>query len=637
MDDIIDIKEFEKLSSGFLDHLPYGICVLDNDANVLFINRRQEQLSAVTRNEVIGKCLLDSPALRENGLDSAIKSVLETGVSWRGAEVEAVYRDDGVQKKEMYRDEIVAVRENGHIVGAMIISVPAYDQEKLNERILQIDQEFDALFQVFQDGLMVIDEDYTILRINKVHASLFGKNALLLAGKKCYSYLRNNESVCENCPAKNTATSKELALTELQLATDGSDDKNIQLYAYPMSVKGDVSQQVMVYSRDMSHALAQKHQIKQFGELLRKEVSQRTAHLRTTNALNNTILDSFDEIVVVISAEYTILKFNRAFQEALHLTNGDITGKNISDVAVGLFNSTMRNAIDEAKKTNDVIEKETPFQIASLPTRWIKTKISPATLSDGTEIIILIAEDITEKKQQKQRIAFREKMESIGLLARKIAHEINNPLEAILNRVCLLEMETEKVDEEDKIREELRAIQTQIDQISEITSSLLVFTKTSSEEFQTVDIAKVLHNAILVADISSSRAEINVTTDIAPDLPKVMGDKHDLERCFVNVLRNAVDAIIDKGRIAINADFDAGSNSLRIVIRDTGVGIAEQNLEHIFDPFYSTKKIGRRVGLGLSITYGIILDHRGSIDVFSTQDEGTTVEIRLPEYAGKKK
>ena len=241
-------------------------------------------------------------------------------------------------------------------------------------------------------------------------------------------------------------------------------------------------------------------------------------------------------------------------------------------------------------------------------------------------------------------------MESIGLLARKIAHEINNPLEAILNRVCLLEMETEKVDEEDKIREELRAIQTQIDQISEITSSLLVFTKTSSEEFQTVDIAKVLHNAILVADISSSRAEINVTTDIAPDLPKVMGDKHDLERCFVNVLRNAVDAIIDKGRIAINADFDAGSNSLRIVIRDTGVGIAPEHLPRVFDRFYrvdphsaartrhadttptgtSVGTPGGGTGLGLAIARDLARAQNGDLRAGNATEGGARFTLALP-------
>ena len=637
VEDILDIQEFEKLSLGFLDFLPYGICVLDHKAKVIFINRRQEQLSSVTRNDVVGKCLLDSPALKANGLDTAIKTVLKTGVSWKGPEVEAHYRDHAVLKTELYKDEIIAIREKDQIVGAIILSIPSPHQNQLDEQLQKIDTELDALFQVFQDGLMVIDEHFNILRINKVHAAFFGKNALLSIGHKCYEYLRNELTICQNCPVQKSLKTMDPVQTEFNLSDNDSDDRTIQISTYPIKQRNDKPSKIIVYSRDITFSIKQEEQIKQFGELVRREVSHRTEQIRMSTVLHNILLDNLNELVAVVSADFILLKSNRIFQEVFQVSEDETTGKHISKIPTAFFNATLQEAMRDAIKNNTVIERETVYENGSINARWLYSKITPANLSDGSKIVIIITKDITEDKHQKQRYAFKEKMENIGLLARKIAHEINNPLEAILNRICLLEMEISKQIENKKIHAELEVIQNQINQISEITSSLLTFTKTSTEEFQPVDIGKILNNAIIVADIESSRSDIIVETQISPTLPMVLGDKVDLERCFVNIFNNAVDAIIDKGTITITAELDFSSNPIKVEIKDTGVGIPEDKLDKIIDPFYTTKKIARRVGLGLSISYGIILDHHGSIEVRSDQNQGTEVIILIPELSDERK
>jgi signal transduction histidine kinase len=123
---------------------------------------------------------------------------------------------------------------------------------------------------------------------------------------------------------------------------------------------------------------------------------------------------------------------------------------------------------------------------------------------------------------------------------------------------------------------------------------------------------------------------IQIKTDFDPNIPKVLGDFNQTQQCVINLIFNAIDAMSDGGTLTMVSSFDPATEMVEIKIEDTGCGIAEEDLHQIFDPFYSTKTEGKGLGLGLSMVYGIIDRHKGSITVDSKLGEGTVFTIRLP-------
>ncbi len=248
-----------------------------------------------------------------------------------------------------------------------------------------------------------------------------------------------------------------------------------------------------------------------------------------------------------------------------------------------------------------------------------------------------------------QQMAKTERLAALGQIAAGVAHEINNPLGGIVLYSNLI---LEDLPEENKReRENVEKIIYQANRCRQIVQNLLDFSRSPSGEMMPVQMNNVIHTALGLVKDQYMFLGIDIKTDLADNLPEVMGDQSRLEQVFLNLFINAADAMGGKGTLTITtkllqryASHDqsvegmetekicllTSTNTVKITITDTGRGIDEAYLPHIFEPFFSTKEPGRGTGLGLSITYGIIKKHEGFIDVESTPGVGTTVTIYLP-------
>lgn len=238
--------------------------------------------------------------------------------------------------------------------------------------------------------------------------------------------------------------------------------------------------------------------------------------------------------------------------------------------------------------------------------------------------------DIETKRkleEQLKRVAQSEKLVSIGQLAAGIAHEINNPLTNISLNIQRLKDGPKDINNPETIRR-LDSIEKNVSKASTIVKELLQFSRNSEPEMSPIKINTVITGAITLMEYKFKDIAIRKSLS---DVPDIIGDAVKLEQVFINIFDNSVEAMPKD--IYIESLYHDGW--IKINIADSGVGIPKENLQKVFDPFFSTKEVGAGAGLGLSICYGIISQHNGNMDIESIEGKGTTVTISLP-VANKK-
>jgi signal transduction histidine kinase len=252
--------------------------------------------------------------------------------------------------------------------------------------------------------------------------------------------------------------------------------------------------------------------------------------------------------------------------------------------------------------------------------------IAPLVSKDMQQIgRLIIFDDITGQAEMEKRLVQADKLSSIGLLAAGVAHEVNTPLAVISTYAQMLAKQISGDDQKSKL---LEKIAKQTFRASEIVNSLLNFSRTSPVEFVDVDVNRIVRETLNLIDHQLRTASVEVKLNLEASLPPVSGNAGKLQQVFLNLFLNARDAMSSGGVLAVRTWSDDGV--ARIDVADNGEGIASENLERIYDPFFTTKGARKGTGLGLSVTYGIVREHGGSIEVESQPGMGTRFHLELP-------
>jgi signal transduction histidine kinase len=255
---------------------------------------------------------------------------------------------------------------------------------------------------------------------------------------------------------------------------------------------------------------------------------------------------------------------------------------------------------------------------------WVTA--APLRYKDDT-FVVEIYRDVSEMNRMKKILARSDKMITLGQLSAGIAHELRNPLSAIDSARFYI---TEALKDKDPaIEEELERIERGIKRSQKIISDLLDFTRDSAEGREDVNINDILESALALVEDELLLRDIEIIKDFG-DVPRTYLNAGPMKQAFLNIIVNAVQAIDSVGRLEISTESKMGNGPIRVIIRDTGPGIKENDLHKIFEPFFTTKKEKKGTGLGLAITRSIIEMDGGSVYVESTIDKGTTFYIELP-------
>ncbi|MBL8036544.1 MAG: HAMP domain-containing protein [Nitrospira sp.] len=249
-----------------------------------------------------------------------------------------------------------------------------------------------------------------------------------------------------------------------------------------------------------------------------------------------------------------------------------------------------------------------------------------------------LARRVKEKTEEVTRhmrsLELAERLATLGKVASGIAHEVNNPLGIILNRIECIEADATRSTIPVEVRRDLVAVKAQAERISRVTKSILTFSRGSVSTLKPIDVNCVVRSCVAIAGERVSALSMGLQARLAPLLPFIMGDRDRLETVILNLINNAIDAVSPSGRAGIVTvrtrpiQMD-GRLGVEMVVSDNGPGIASDIIGRVFDPFFSTKPAGQGTGLGLFLAYGIVSDHRGRIEV-KNGEIGALFSVALP-------
>lgn len=243
-----------------------------------------------------------------------------------------------------------------------------------------------------------------------------------------------------------------------------------------------------------------------------------------------------------------------------------------------------------------------------------------------------------ELKDVQEQVIRSEKLASLGKLSATIAHEINNPIAAVLTYIKLMmklvsrgQFSEARVED---ISRYLKTMSSEMTRCGDIVKNLLAFSRQTKTEVKVQDLDPIIRRTLDLLSHDLTLKQIELIVNIAPDLPQVKCDFRQIQQALLNLFSNASEAMENGGALTVSASPAGKSGFVEITISDTGCGISDEDQKSIFEPFFTTKEEGKGVGLGLSVVYGIISNHNGSVEVESEMGKGSTFRILLPVAPG---
>ena len=596
-------------------------------------------------------------------------------------------------------------------------------------------QKLISIIDAIEEGIYVIDKDYTLEFMNKAMVRDFGEGV----GKKCYQVINNRDEICPWCKAKEVFNGETLhwehhiaafdkaydlleqplenadgTISKLSICRDitqrkkreekirASEEDYTRLFdhvgcgVYISSKEGkflnanqalldmlgykskkeflkiDIAKDLYLRSEDRrkfqemiekdgqvidlevdfkrkdgtrisvlhtSHARYDQHGKVVGYEGLNVDQTQRKQmerELREAHAFMNNIIQSSPNPIMAADMKGNILLWNRAAEETLGYKSEDTIGR------MHITNVYPEGVAKEIMKMMRSTEYGGVGKLRSYPMIYVRRdggivegNLSAAIVYDARGQAVAsvgIFVDLEERlemerklRQTQEQLLQSEKLAAMGRLTSQIAHELNNPLYGIMNTLELMKTE---IPPESKRRKILEMALSETVRLTEMLRKMLSFSKPDEEEKQPANINTILDEILLLHEKQLREHSIRISPSLAEDLDMVKASKNQLRQVFLNIISNARDAMPEGGTLSVTTR--AEGDNVHVEISDTGMGIRKENLNKIFDSFFTTKDSIKDVGLGLSVCYGFIKDHGGDIKVESEWGSGATFTIILP-------
>jgi two-component system, NtrC family, sensor kinase len=356
---------------------------------------------------------------------------------------------------------------------------------------------------------------------------------------------------------------------------------------------------------------------------LYSSLEQKAAQIERLKDFSENIIESLNVGVLAVDFSGAVESWNTQLEGLIGVRREEAVGRKLEDV----LPSDLMAAIAE-RSGGERVSSLYKFHMQNREGRSLVVNVSIAPLvgKSGDSIgRLILFDDVTQRMRLDEQVFQNEKLTSLGLLAAGVAHEVNTPLAVISNYIQMLAKQLPIGDPRHQL---IDKVVKQTFRASEIVNNLLNFSRTGATEFTEVDLNAVVDEVLSLVAHPFRTAQVQVTRNLQQQLPFVLGSNNKLQQVFLNLFLNARDAMPSGGVVEIRtASFNG---SVEVEIKDTGAGIPRENLNRIFDPFFTTKASGRGTGLGLSVSYGIVKEHAGKLDVRSTPGKGTSFRLEFP-------
>jgi two-component system NtrC family sensor kinase len=343
---------------------------------------------------------------------------------------------------------------------------------------------------------------------------------------------------------------------------------------------------------------------------------------KRSGMLSDWLASAIRDCAVSLDADLNIVEVNAAFANQFGEPGSGVSLRAIFDPP------GLKEAIADAARNGRAV-RDVELQMIELDNSESTYMVTVSPIEDpstGARLLVLI-DDVTGSVDQRDRIVANTRMVTIGQMAAGVAHELNNPLTAVLGFAQLAMRQAT----DPTLRRDLEAIATEAERAGKIVDNLLSFARSERGGDLIFDAAGSIRRILELREYECRVNNIEVVTYLDPEAPLTRADSHQMEQVFLNLLTNSIQAIADgPGRGTVSVGLVAINDRLRISFTDDGPGIPDEVLPRLFEPFFTTKPVGKGTGLGLSICRQIIEDHEGEIRVESHPRRGTTFVIELP-------
>jgi len=604
-----------------------GILVSDESGYITLVNHALEKMTGYSKDELVGKHTseLRPPDEKYRAMGAELKRNLYEDGFVIGQEMTWLKKDGSLLEAEV--NSALLKNNEGTITGGLSHIRDITEKKKATKDLMETRDFLNNIFKTSADAIMVSDAQGFITMVNEAAVTLTGYAPDELIGK------HSEELSAKGEPYQQRGRNFITLLLQEGFVT-GFETRWIKKDARPVEVEINIA----LLKNGAGATIGSVAIVRNITE--RKRSEQETKEAR--DFLENVIKTSVDGIIIT-DARGHLTMVNEAVVRITGFSQDELIGKHAVDLS--------SHGTTHKERGKEFFSKL--YECSSLigfEDRWVRkdqkpieVEINAALLKDheGTTTgSVASIRDITEKKEFDKVLIQSEKLRSLGELAGGVAHDFNNILAAILGRVQLLKNQMEPPTGKGERRKSAFNLKKGLEVIekasldgAETVRRIQKFSKKAdSEYFLPLDVNEIIDDALEFTKLrwkneAESKGIIITIRQDFTSLPPTLGNAPELRELFTNLISNAVDAMPQGGEIRIKT-FTAHNQAV-ITIEDTGIGIPEAIHERIFDPFFTTKGL-QSTGLGLSVSYGIINRHQGTIKVNSVESKGTTFTIRIP-------
>ncbi len=476
----------------------------------------------------------------------------------------------------------------------------------------EAERRYRELFDNIQEGLFFSTPDGRFIEVNEALVQMFG-------------YSNREELLQIDIPAQIYFSPDQ----RLEHADAMKETGHLRNYEATLRRKNGSPIHVLINAFGLYDAAGELVQIR---GLMLDVTGLRTyqSELHRERDFTGKILNNTQSLILVADTAGLISYANRRWSDCGFQLR-DLLGRPLLELAAPGYVRPLAEAVQNTLNGQQVDNLELQVVRGTGVAGQFSANLSPMRDEQGnvTSIIVVLT-DITDSALLRDKLIHAEKMAAVGQLVSGVAHEVNNPLTAILGFADLL-MENTELPE--NARKDLRVILQEAQRTKQIVQNLLSFARQMPPQRNALDLNLILRRTIQLRSYDFNSHGVEVIEHLDEGLPDVIGDAQQLQQVFLNILNNAYDAVHEIGRPArIEIVTAKSTGSVEVSFRDNGQGISHP--DRIFDPFFTTKEVGKGTGLGLSICYGIVKEHGGDILCHNNSDgQGATFVVRLPAAA----
>lgn len=505
----------------------------------------------------------------------------------------------------------------------------AEEREKQLRDLLEVAPE--AIFGVNHRGIIVFANSQSEILFGYTRDELVGSSVDLLLPESMREPHRHHREAYDNSPRTRRMGS---GLDLLALRKDGRTFP-VEISLSPLAT-ADGGLTIAII-RDVTEQKKLEEQLRQNAEDLERKVEERTQELRNERDFSQQIIEHANSLVIALAMDGIILLFNLEVEKITGFTSNEMVGRNWTE---RLLPETARSQADwllGAVKSDQIPDHwECAVQSKDGTTHDVIWHIS-ALRDEKHRVISVVAvgRNLSEERRLQERIIHSERLATVGRMAAQVAHEIRNPLSAIGLNIELLgdEFKDHQWPDTTEASDLIRITLSEIERLNGVIRDYLQFARMPVKQLQENSLNDVVGDLVQLLRPEIEAAHVTLVVNVSPDLPAVRLDRTLLSQAILNCIRNALEAMPQGGTLTLMTE--EMDSVVSIGIRDTGIGIVEEHLDRIFDPFFSTKDYG--TGLGLPYVRQIVQEHQGWADIDSSTEAGTTITLSFPVFTEGKR